>query len=148
MQKWHVHSNWPFNIMFGYSLMWREFFAPTWLQIWENLHTPNARWLAHYGLQIWHENLWRCATIVLFPSSGSHFLVKLIGPLYSSPLFPSKYHLSHVSRHPNKSYFNLKTYLRSFHNEHHVKCTQNTPFVGFGSWVWMWHHFLVKLISP
>ena len=43
-----------------------------WLEMWDILHAPNARWLAYYDLHILARNFWRCSIIGLFPSSGSH----------------------------------------------------------------------------
>ena len=51
----------------------KELFAFMWLGIWDNLHTPNARWLAYCDLHTFsHENLWRCSTIESLSSSGPH----------------------------------------------------------------------------
>jgi hypothetical protein len=42
----------PFSFTFGHSLNYREFFTYLWLEIWDILYTPNARWLAYYDLRI------------------------------------------------------------------------------------------------
>jgi len=49
-----------------------------WFEIWDGLHTPNTRCLAYCGCTIRHEDLWRCSTFELFPSSGHHTSLPLI----------------------------------------------------------------------
>lgn len=52
--------------------MFWEFIAYMWLEIWDNLYGPVARWLVYCGFHIfWHENLWECSTIKW---SRSHLL--------------------------------------------------------------------------
>ena len=41
-----------FNITFKHFMISRELFAYMWLEIWDSLRTPNARWLAYSGLHI------------------------------------------------------------------------------------------------
>ena len=44
-------SHRPFNLTFGYSQILKEFFAYMWFKIWNNLHTPNARWPTYFDLR-------------------------------------------------------------------------------------------------
>ena len=54
-------------------LIFGEFSTNMWVETWDILHTPNARWLAYYGL---HILAWEFVEVlnyrVFFPSSGSH----------------------------------------------------------------------------
>ena len=77
-----------FNLTFGHSLIVKEFFACMWLEIWDGLHTPNARWLAIMVCTFWQEKLWKCLTIEWCPSSGSQ---------KHSTHFPCKFDWSNIS---------------------------------------------------
>jgi hypothetical protein len=50
----------------------------------------------------------------------------------SSPMFQEHIDLSH---------FKLTTCPCNIHNQHWVKCTQNNPFIGLGSWAMTWAWF-------
>ena len=61
-----------FDVTFGNTLIFREFFACMWLEIRDNLHTPSARWLAIIVCTFWQENRGGALIIESCPSSGSH----------------------------------------------------------------------------
>ena len=52
MSNFLLCSNQAFNIAFKHIMVSRELFAHVWLEIWDSLHTPNARWLAYCGLHV------------------------------------------------------------------------------------------------
>ena len=73
MQKWYLYSHRPFNLTFGHSQNFKEFFAYMWLEMWDNLHNSNARWLAYYKFA--HFSMTICGDAQLFESilsSESH----------------------------------------------------------------------------
>ena len=73
--KWErLTSTIQFN-MWTLSKIWRNFSRILCgLEIWDSLHTPNARWLAYCDLHNLARELWRCSTIDFPPCSGSHKL--------------------------------------------------------------------------
>lgn len=40
------------NLIIGHSMIFGEISAYVWLETWDNLHTPNAHWLAYCHLRI------------------------------------------------------------------------------------------------
>ena len=50
--KWPLCSHQPLSLKSRLSLILGEFFAYTWLWMWDNLHTLNARLLAYCGFHI------------------------------------------------------------------------------------------------
>lgn len=50
----------------------KDFFPCMWLKIRDKIRTPNVKWSPNVVRTFWDENLWRCLTIELLPSGGSH----------------------------------------------------------------------------
>ena len=129
-----------------------------WLEVWDNSHTLNARWLA-YGLHI------LAREFESFQSNGSHkhcahFLdefdwskvfhggikhgifscipsFKCNNPKIPTVIhahFPPRKRSSPIFWDPmDKAHFDLKTCAWKVHNQYRVKCTQKDPFIGLGS---------------
>ena len=73
------------NLIFGHSLIFKEFLAYMCLEILDDLHTPNARWLAYCGLHFlaWEfvkvVNCWVVPHLVDHTSILLFFQVNLVG---------------------------------------------------------------------
>lgn len=72
-------SDWPFNLIFGHSLIFREFFAyeicaicTVWILKQFTYPDGKVANLLWFCTLFWHEISWRCSTNELFASTGSH----------------------------------------------------------------------------
>ena len=73
MWEWTLCSHHAIAFLtFGDSLVFREFFAYMWLEIGDDLHTPNARWLAYSGLRILAWEFVEMLNSWVVPICGSH----------------------------------------------------------------------------
>jgi hypothetical protein len=88
-----------------------NFFAHMWLEIWEALHTPNARWLAYRGSQIFAWEFMEVLNCWLVPTGGSHEnFTHILGEFYWPRIFLGGIKHGSFMCIPSFNCYNLKSH--------------------------------------